>query len=250
MTPKPVADFNTHLAGAALVSGLSATGLMLAEVVSQQEVVNYFLLGTVGGLLPDIDSESSIPFRMAFNVLGVVAGFLVILSEAQDYSLAEMIILWTFCFAAVRFGICSVFCRFTEHRGLIHSIPAAALSGLLAVLLFSYLGEPAEQAWMAGGFIVLGFLVHLLLDEIYSVDLLGQRFKRSFGSAFNLGAIGNPLGTLALYVVIVLLYFQAPTPQPFLDRVMDGERYRVLAERLIPQGRPWFQGWWQSSTLP
>ena len=244
-----MADFNTHLAGAAVVSGLTATGLMLAEVVSEREVVNYFLLGTLGGLLPDIDSESSIPFRMAFNVLGVVAGFLVILSEGQDYSLAEMIILWSFCFALVRFGICSLFSRYTDHRGLIHSIPAAALAGLLAVLLFSYLGADAGQAWMAGSFIVLGFLVHLLLDEIYSVDLLGRRLKRSFGSAFNLGAIGNPLGTLALYGVIVLLYFQAPSPEPFLARVLDGERYQVLSQRLVPRGRVWFQGWWRESPV-
>lgn len=238
-----MADFNTHLAGAALVSGLSATGLMLADVLPADTVIGYFMLGTVGGLLPDIDSESSIPFRMFFNVLGVISGFLLVLAEGHDYSLVEMLLLWSGCFVLVRFGICSVFCRYTDHRGLIHSIPAGLLVGMLTVLLFTHLGESPLRAWMAGSFVALGFMVHLLLDEIYSVDLLGQRVKRSFGSAFNLGEIRNPLGTLALYGVIVLLYFQAPPPDAFLDQVLDRERYQVLRTRLVPQNRPWFEGW-------
>jgi hypothetical protein len=42
--------------------------------------------------------------------------------------------------------------------------------------------EPA-LSWLAGGFALLGYLTHLVLDEIASVDLLGNRVKRSFGTA-------------------------------------------------------------------
>ena len=45
--------------------------------------------------------------------------------------------------------------------------------------------EPLGRLILAGGFL-LGFLSHLLLDEIYSVDARGLRIRKSSGSAFKL----------------------------------------------------------------
>ena len=36
--------------------------------------------------------------------------------------------------------------------------------------------------------VILGFLSHLLLDEMFSVDLRGTRIKRSFGTAMKFWA--------------------------------------------------------------
>ena len=36
---------------------------------------------------------------------------------------------------------------------------------------------------MSGLFVSVGYVIHLVLDEIYSVDLTGARVKRSFGTA-------------------------------------------------------------------
>ena len=152
-----MADFKTHLIGAAAVSGVAATGLMMAGVVPEQHVIVYFILGTSGGLLPDIDSESSVPFRMAFNILGVVCAFLAVLALGKDYSLLELIVVWMLCFCAVRFGICSVFSRYTVHRGLIHSIPMGMLFALLTVItVYHFAGSTAMDAWMCGSFVLLG----------------------------------------------------------------------------------------------
>ena len=55
-----MANFNTHLIVASTASGLTATGLMGAGVAEPREVLLYFSAGTLGGLLPDLDSDNSI----------------------------------------------------------------------------------------------------------------------------------------------------------------------------------------------
>ncbi len=237
-----MADFRTHLIGAAAVSGIAATGLMLANVVPEQKVITYFVLGAIGGMLPDIDSETSIPFRVAFNVLAVFSGFLAVLSLGQRFSLVELIIVWTLCFVAVRYGICTAFCYLTVHRGLIHSIPAGIIFGLLTVLgCYHILEGSAMHAWMCWSFVALGFLIHLLLDEIYSVDLMGGNLKSSFGSAFNLGSLAHPLATAALYLAIFGLLILGPRPNYFFDGLLNGDYHNLLHRALPTKG--WFEGW-------
>ncbi len=65
-----------------------------------------------------------------------------------------------------------------------------------AVLSAYALGQGPITAWMAGLFVFIGFLIHLILDEIYAVDFSGARLKRSFGSALKLFdlQIGQCLG--------------------------------------------------------
>ena len=234
-----MADFKTHLLGAAVVSGIAATSLMMADLATREAVIGYFILGIIGGLLPDIDSDGSIPVRIAFNVLGVTAGFLAVFTFGQRYSLIELIILWLACFVGIRYGIFSLFTRVTIHRGLIHSIPAGAIFALVTTLLAYYLFKASPmQAWVYGAFVFLGFLAHLLLDECYSVDLLGMQIRRSFGSAFNLGSLKNPLGTLALYLAIIGLLYLSPPADAFIETILDGDIHRDIIDRLLPT-----EGW-------
>ncbi len=118
-----MADFKTHLMGAAVVSGLAATTLVMTGQFPHQAVIGYFILGVIGGLLPDIDSPHSIPVRIAFMGLAVIAGFLVVFTFGRRYSLVELILLWIGCFALIRYGVFELLDRYTVHRGLIHSIP-------------------------------------------------------------------------------------------------------------------------------
>jgi hypothetical protein len=116
---------------------------------------------------------------------------------------------------------------------------------LLAVLIAYHLvGSSALQAWFCGLFVFLGFIVHLLLDEFYSVNLVGMQLKRSFGTAFNLGTLSNPYGTLALYIVLMGLFYISPSPNSFMAFMMDGDIHNRLIDRLLPQ-----QGWFNSSAV-
>lgn len=237
-----MADFKTHTVGAALVSGVAATALFMTGEMSNLAVVGYFLLGVVGGLLPDIDADTSVPLRIAFHVLAVIGGFLTVFTFGQRLSLVELVILWLACFLTIRYGVFSLFTRITVHRGLIHSLPAGMGFALLAILIaYHGVGTSALQAWFCGLFVFLGFIVHLLLDEFYSVNLLGMQLKRSFGTAFNLGTLSNPYGTLAMYVMLIGLFYISPSPDSFLAFMTDADIHNRLMDRLLPQ-----QGWFNS----
>ena len=238
-----MADFNTHLLGAAAVSGLVATVLVMTGQFPHQAVIGYFVLGVIGGLLPDLDSPTSIPIRIAFAVVAVVAGFLVVFTFGRRYSLVELVILWFGCFLFIRYGLFNLFDRVTAHRGLIHSIPAGIGFGLLAILLAFYVfNASATHAWLCGTFVTLGFIVHLLLDEFYSVDLSGRKLlKSSFGTALSLGSLSQPVGTAALYLAVVALFLLCPSPRPFTELMLDRDTYRGVTQRLLP-GETWFPG--------
>ena len=238
-----MADFNTHLMGAATVSGLAATVLVMTGMAPHQAVVGYFVLGVIGGLLPDIDSPTSVPIRITFNVLAVVAGFLLVFTFGARYSLLELIILWLGCYFGIRHGLRKLFIRYTTHRGLIHSVPAGVGFGLATVALADHgFNAAAAHAWTCGAFVTVGFLVHLLLDEFYSVNLYGKKLlKRSFGTAFCLGSFNQPVGTVALYVVIIGLFLLCPSPRPFADLVLTRANSGHMVQRLWP-GETWFSG--------
>lgn len=238
-----MADFKTHLIGAATVSGLAATVLVMTGQFPHQAIIGYFVLGVVGGLLPDIDSPHSIPVRLAFMALAVIAGFLVVFTFGRRYSLVELILLWGGCFVLIRYGVLEALDRFTVHRGLIHSLPMAASCGLITTFLaYQAFNASVVHAWMCGTFVTLGFLVHLLLDEFYSVNLFGKKLlKKSFGTAFSLGSVQQPFGTAALYLAVIGLFSLCPSPQPFAELMLDRATYQRTVQRLLP-GETWFPG--------
>ena len=167
-----MADFNTHLMGAAAVSGLAATVLVMAGAAPHQAVIGYFVLGVVGGLLPDIDLPTSLPVRISFAAMAVVAGFLVVFTFGVRYSLAELVLMWIGCFVLIRYGLFTLLDRFTVHRGLVHTLPMGLGLGLATTAVaFHVFSASAVHAWLCGAFLAAGFIVHLLLDEFYSVDL-------------------------------------------------------------------------------
>ena len=55
-----MANFKTHVSVAAALSGVLATGFLAARVAEPKDVWLYFAMGTVGGILPDIDADHSL----------------------------------------------------------------------------------------------------------------------------------------------------------------------------------------------
>jgi hypothetical protein len=232
-----VADFQTHVAGAAFASGLAATALQMSAAVSNEAVLALFALGITGGMLPDLDSDGSVPIRIAFRLLAVLGGFVPVFLFADRLSLVELSGLGLLSFAVIRFGVFSAFVRFTVHRGLFHSIPAGVLSGMLSAIAATALFDCSPVAsWLAASFVTGGFLVHLLLDELCSVNLLGCRIKRSFGTAFRLGSFQRPFATAALYAAIAALWTISPPLDDFRTLALDPVRVQTLRERLLPDG--------------
>ena len=79
--------------------------------------------------------------------------------------------------------------RSAVHRGISHSFPTCAVWGALAYLYYPTRPTTSLRLMMAVA-VMLGFLSHLLLDEICSVDLQGARVNKAFGTAHEvLGAV-------------------------------------------------------------
>src|SRR5438105_10135064 len=82
-------------------------------------------LTAFGGLLPDLDSDSSVPFREVFGLAAAIAPFLVIHRVLTlGFSLDQTLVIITGIYLFMRYGVRSVFKKLTVHRGMFHRIPA------------------------------------------------------------------------------------------------------------------------------
>lgn len=206
-----MANFRTHLYGGVLVSGGAVLALQATGWVDKGQTLLLFGLGVAGGLLPDIDSDTSAPARAFFGVLGVVLAFAWTLPLVGRSEPWHLVLLWIALFLSVRVLLCELFSRLTVHRGIWHSLLAAVFAALATVnLLHWVLDHSARAAWLAGLMVGAGYLTHLTLDEAYSVDLLGVRTKRSFGTALKPWSLHDPVASLAMALAVALLLWAAP----------------------------------------
>jgi hypothetical protein len=83
------------------------------------------------------------------------------------------------------------------------------------------------MAWLSGGFILLGGMIHLLLDELYSVDLSNVTVKRSFGTAMKLADFDNKILTLITVIVIGALAYTAPSPNETINALSDWSKFKL-----------------------
>lgn len=63
-----MANFNTHLNGAFAVSGIAALTIYKTGLIDDSAFLMCVALGTIGGLLPDLDSDNSTPIKLGFNL--------------------------------------------------------------------------------------------------------------------------------------------------------------------------------------
>lgn len=228
-----MASFNTHFNVGLVVSGLVATGTLVAGIATPGEAFIYLGLGALGSLLPDLDAANSIPTRIGAGLLSISLAFTVVFLLAKRLlSPLELLGAWIITFLFFRYLVFALVTRLTVHRGLFHSIPAGIALGLTTtVLAANLMQQPSLKAWLAGAFIAGGYLVHLLLDECYSIDWAGRKVRRSIGSACKLWSNANWLGTLGLYLACVGLYvLSPPSPRLFLHTLVA-----LKAQASLPQ---------------
>jgi hypothetical protein len=141
-------------------------------------------LTTVGGMLPDLDSDSGVPVRELFGLAAAVFPLLLVPRMVHmDMSREAILAALLFGYVLIRYGAANLFRHLNVHRGMYHSLPAMLISGL-SVYLAYHSPDRSVRLLLAGG-VMIGFLSHLVLDEIYSVDWRGVRIKlkSSAGSA-------------------------------------------------------------------
>jgi len=207
-----MAGFKTHITTSSVLGvGYTGVGLFLG-MPAESAVIAGGLCG-VGGMLPDIDSDSGIPFRESMGFAAAIVPTLL-LSRFQQLGLDhEQIVLASGgLYLLVRFGLARLLAKYTVHRGMFHSLPAAAIFAGLVFLLCG--SNNLQLRYFKAGGVLLGVMSHLVLDEIYAVEWRRGRWrlKKSFGTALKLWGSNwwSNISTYGKLAVVVLMIFGEP----------------------------------------
>ena len=206
-----MAGFKTHITFSSILgAGYGTAAYFLYDVPIPSCILAGGLCG-VSGMLPDLDSGPGRPLHesMAFAA-AVVPVMLIHHLQRMELSNEMIILICAGLYLLIRFGGAALLKLFTEHRGMFHSLPAAAVFGEVAFLLAS--GDNVLRLYKAGA-VVLGYMSHLFLDEVYSFEWSHGRvhLKNSFGTAlkiFGHGWWANISAYAKLAVLSSLIFYQ------------------------------------------
>jgi len=225
-----MAAFREHVTFSTVLGVGYAVGLKMLGSEPSHALLAGGMCG-VAGMLPDLDSDSGRPVRELFGLLAAVAA-LVCFHRLGEGDRELRFLLAAGVYLLVRFGLAFLVKRLTEHRGMFHSLPAAVVAGLATFLVMDN-GETGQSLGLAGG-VFLGFLSHLLLDEIYAVDFRGMKIKTNqfAGTAIKLHSRNVP-ATLACWLLLLLLSYQVAVHEGYLpERLPTVSDLRAAREQV------------------
>jgi hypothetical protein len=180
---------------------------------------------TVGGLLPDLDSDSGVPVRELFGIsaTAIAAAAFFPLRDRLGLTAEQALVIVIAVYFLIRYGVSMLFGKLTAHRGMFHSLPAMGIAGLTVYLLFPTT-DVLLKLYLAGG-VMVGFLSHLVLDEIYAVDFMGAklRFNQFAGSAVKFTS-KSVLATVTCYAILIALGYVAWEGTPDWARPQNWQR--------------------------
>lgn len=173
------------------------------------------LFSMLGGMLPDLDSDSGKEIKHITSMTSVASALLFWAASGRvDPPIAFEFRIWITLFSAFFWsrGLRWFLGKVTVHRGMFHSIPTCLIWGSLM-----YLNYPHENHWvrvyMASG-IMVGYMSHLLCDEYFSVEsLAGFRVNKAFGTALKFWS-GSLFSTLICYIILGLCVKQVSETWP------------------------------------
>jgi hypothetical protein len=231
-----VASFRTHIEVAALGSGMLSSACLGSDLISPSEAIVLWLAGTVGGILPDVDSDNSTSLKIVFNIISL--GFIGLFFIFMHLRFTTLVI-WGSCilvYCLINLVVRPAFESATIHRGIFHTIITGLLFSITVINLSFYYGkQSAFFSWMIGLFVLFGFTIHLILDEISSVDIANNKIKRSFGTAFKIVEYKNLLLSTVVILITLLCYYLAPSPNGFYQTITDVDTYHSIKNNFLPE---------------
>jgi membrane-bound metal-dependent hydrolase YbcI (DUF457 family) len=178
------------------------------------------LLSMLGGMLPDLDSDSGKEIKHIKSISAVLGAlvFWVASGRVQPPMAFELRIWITLISAAFcSNGIRWIIARLSVHRGMFHSIPTCAIWGSVVYLYYPH-SNHYVRVYMAVG-IMVGYFSHLCCDEYFSIEnLAAMRVNKAFGTAMKFWS-GKLFGTLICYALLGFFVKQVGDSWP---RTADG----------------------------
>ena len=206
-----MASFEQHVNGAVIATGIMIVPLHTASLLNVEQSLIALALGLIGGILPDLDSDNSKPLQIVFKIFSIFLPLIILLSLFGESTLFELMGYWILSSFILHITLFKIFTTITIHRGVVHSVPMGILFGQITTYIFyTSLSYDIIFSTLAGLFLTYGFFIHLLLDELVSLNALGIKMKKSFGTAFKFYDANNIFGTLFLYILVIGFFFLIP----------------------------------------
>jgi hypothetical protein len=235
-----MANFKMHVTGAVVGGAVFSSFCLGTQLAQAQDMAVLVALTTIGGILPDIDLDHSSPTKLLFSSLAVLAAFAIFLSKADSYSLLELWLAAGLAYALVKYPVWETFNRFTQHRGVFHTLIAAFMFWFLTTTLcYEFFDFSRELSWVSGMAVFVGYIVHLVLDEVYSVDFMNKRLKNSFGTALKIINTKDIRSSLLMGGAMVLVFLMTPDSGAFASQIWDSGIWGNFWRNLWPEGT-WF----------
>ncbi|GAB1429868.1 hypothetical protein MASR2M18_07010 [Ignavibacteria bacterium] len=216
-------NFGHHLAGSVAAGGVCGAAAYYGLHTGLADAGACGLICGISGLIPDIDSPVSRPSDIIANLAGaLVPMFALQAIDSAGYSPSELLIIAFITYLIARFGLRAMIGRFTVHRGMIHSIPAAVIWG--AVVFLAFRRAPGLTQNIMATAATIGFATHLMIDEMFSlVDISGGKFTPKASSGTALKFFGHAVfpNILTYAILSVLLYICA------VDAGFVGNKYII-----------------------
>lgn len=209
-----MALFREHISVGALAGALGVTVLYFYALVTDPILLTLlFIVTAVSSFLPDLDSDSGVPFYTVFGLFTLACTSAALYWTLEHHpdnwyailGLPAAVLLFTW------FVVGETFKNFTHHRGIMHSLPAMLIVGVLGFLAARHLSQGEMMSLWFAAAASLGFFTHLVLDEMHSsVKLDGIPFttKKSLGTALKLFS-GSKMVNLCTYLLLAVLLYAA-----------------------------------------
>lgn len=214
----------------ALGAGVACGAVLGLNYTPIQGILAGCLTG-IGGMLPDLDSQSGKPVREIFGLTAALAPMLLmqrLLEWGQGTDGA--IFLAVVMYVIIRYGASKALGKFAVHRGMFHSVPAMLIAAELAFL--GYKSESIRVRALMGVGVAIGFLSHLVLDEIYAVEWTGTRIKLNKFAGSAVKFFGHSWGANIFTYAILAFFTYALTIEDDILRQPLNRVHRALAAPL------------------
>ena len=239
-----VPGLRVHIIGSALAGAAYAVAAWQIGGMPPSTCVLAGVLCMLAAMLPDLDNGQEESLRESVGFAAAVLPLLMIHRFQQAGASLELVVLvGALVFLAVRYGGAWLVAKYAAPRGMFHSLPAAVVAGQVTFLAFST-EEPLHRYFIASA-VVLGFLTHLVVDEIWSVKEghFGPKFKTSFGTALKFYG-PEAWSNLLSYVLVVALGVLSATDAHWSEKTLPVRQYQrqqmEQAARSVPTApAPW-----------
>jgi len=206
-----MAGYKAHLATGMGIGIAGGVWVVISTSLSLIYLPIIFMATVIGSFLPDLDSDSGRPVRMLFTTLGLIASFLTgyyVLFNIEA-NLLNAVLSFISAFIFVNFVLKRLFMKYTNHRGIFHSLIAVVILVLSVNSVILSLNLSLFDSIIVSSAIGIGYLSHLVLDEMNSiVNLSGISFipKKSLGTALKISTISLRMNTVIILLLTILIY--------------------------------------------